>query len=470
MSQNNSSEVAKVLSQYESDKNNYLQILKSLVSIPSVSFPDFDTQEVVRSAEAVADVFKDIGLEHVKLIYAKNNPRPYVYADWLKKPGAPTLLLYAHHDVQPPGRTEKWKTKPFEATLVGERLYGRGAADDKAGILVHVATIASWLKATGELPVNIKLVIEGEEEIGSGGLGDFLKENKELVKSDIMVLTDTDNYSTERPGLTIALRGLVGFNIEVSALKQPVHSGMWGGPIPDPAMALSKMLASLVDEKGNIAVKGIYDDVAELTVSQERQLKELGENEAEFRKQAGVLDGVELLRSQGGLKEQIWFRPSLTVNAIEASSRKGAANIIVDSAWAKVTVRTVPNMEAKKVYELVKTHLEENCPFNLKLEIKDDGLGGWWKTDTNHPVFETIIKAMNEAWGQDPVLMGCGGSIPFVQPFSDALGGAPAILIGVEDPFTAAHSENESLHLGVFDKSIKACIRFFESAGRLNLK
>lgn len=463
-------DVNKVLSQYESDKNQYLEILKTLVRIPSVSFPEFDTKEVVRSAEAVAAVFREIGLENVKLIYAKNNPRPYVYADWLKKAGAPTLLLYAHHDVQPPGREEKWKTKPFEPTVVGDRMYGRGAADDKAGVVIHVAAIASWLKATGELPVNVKLVIEGEEEVGSFGLSDFLKENKDLVKADIMVLTDTDNYSTERPGLTIALRGIVGFDIEVASLKQSVHSGMWGGPIPDPAMALSKMLASLTDAEGNIAVPGIYDDVAKLSVSQQRQLKDLGENESEFRKQAGVLDGVQLLKAQGGFKEQIWFKPSLTINALEVGNRKAAANIILDSAWAKVTVRTVPNMDSKKVFESVKKHLADNCPFGLKLEIKEDSTGGWWKTDTNHPVFEAIISAMQQAWGQEPVLMGCGGSIPFVEPFSNALGGAPAILIGVEDPFTAAHSENESLHLGVFDKSIKSCIRFFGNASSLKLK
>ncbi len=455
------------LKQYEKDKNQYLEALKKLVRIPSVSFPDFDMEEVKKSAEAVAALFRESGLENVQLLYAKDNPRPYVYADWLKAKGAPTLLLYAHHDVQPPGREERWKTPPFEPTQVGDRLFGRGAADDKAGVIIHVAAITSWLKSAGQLPVNVKLLIEGEEEIGSPGLESFLQEHRSLVKADIMVLTDTENYSTERPGLTIALRGIVGFDIEVKALQKPVHSGMWGGPVPDAALALTKMLATLTDDKGNITVAGLFDDVQDLTDKQKKQLKDLGEDEKEFRKQAGILDGVPLLKTPGGLKEQIWFRPSLTVNAMEASSRKQAANIIVDSAWAKISVRIVPNMKPEKVFALVKKHLENNCPFGLEVKITDDGLGNWWKTDIDHPVFELVLTAMEEAWGAEPVLMGCGGSIPFVQPFSNALGGAPAILIGVEDPYTAAHSENESLHLGVLDKSIKACIRFFGKAQTL---
>jgi acetylornithine deacetylase/succinyl-diaminopimelate desuccinylase-like protein len=242
---------------------------------------------------------------------------------------------------------------------------------------------------------------------------------------------------------------------------------MWGGPIPDPAMALSKMLATLVDENGQIAVKGLLEQVGPLSPEQRQNLEKLGEDEKEFRKQSGLLDHVPLLKGPGSIKEKIWFRPSITVNALEASSRKQAANIIVDGAWAKVSVRLVPDMNPKKVFELVKAHLEANCPFGLKVEVEADGLGSWWKTETKHPAFATILKAMKEEWNAEPVLMGCGGSIPFVQPFSNALGGAPALLIGVEDPYTAAHSENESLHLGVFEKSIRSCIRFFGMASEL---
>ncbi|HEX4925490.1 MAG TPA: M20/M25/M40 family metallo-hydrolase [Bdellovibrionales bacterium] len=459
--------VDKALKQFESDKSDHIEALKKLVRIPSVSFPDFDPKEVENSARFVAGLFREMGLDNVELLYAKGNPRPYVYGEWLKAPGAPTLLLYAHHDVQPPGREERWQTPPFEPTLKGDRLFGRGAADDKAGVIIHTATIQSWLRATGRLPVNVKLLIEGEEEIGSPGLEGFLAEHKQKLQADILLLTDTENYSVDRPGLTVALRGIVAMNVEVKALKQSVHSGMWGGPLPDPAMALSKMLATLVDENGQIAVHGLLGQVAPLSESQRKNLEKLGEDETEFRKQSGVLDGVPLLKGPGGIKEKIWFRPSITVNALEASSRKQAANIIVDGAWAKVSVRLVPDMNPQKVFDLVKAHLEKNCPFGLKVSVEADGLGGWWKTETSHPAFDAILKAMKEAWNAEPVLMGCGGSIPFVQPFATALGGAPALLIGVEDPYTAAHSENESLHMGVFEKSIQSCIRFFEHASKL---
>ncbi|MBP9673711.1 MAG: M20/M25/M40 family metallo-hydrolase [Bacteriovoracaceae bacterium] len=459
--------IDKAIAQFRKNKENYLEDLKTLVRIPSISFPDYDTAEVVKSAEAVAKLLKKTGLNNIQILYAKDNPRPYVYGEYIKDANRPTLLLYAHHDVQPVGDESKWKSPPFEPTLREGRLYGRGTADDKAGISVHCAAIDSWLKSSGDLPVNVKVIIEGEEEIGSEGLPDFLKQYHDLVQADYMVLTDTDNYSTERGGLVISLRGLVEAHVEVSALKQSIHSGMAGGPTPDPAMALCKMLATLADSDGNVAIEGIWDKVRPLSEDQKKSLASLNETEEELRKMAGLLPGVPFNGGKGNFREKLWFRPTITINAIQASNRKAAANIINASAWAKVTMRIVPDLKGEDVFEKLKNHLRENCPFGLKLDIQNMGTGNWWSTSTDHPIFAAAKKAMTEAWGIEPVFMGCGGSIPFVEPFSKALGGAPALLVGVEDPYTNAHSENESLHLGVWEKSVESCIRLYQHSSQV---
>src|SRR5690242_5535406 len=222
--------IAAALGHHEKNQGFYLEELKKLVRIPSVSFEGFDKQQVRRSGEATCDLLRRTGLDNVQLLEMPN-AHPYAYGEWLKAPGRPTLLLYAHHDVQPAGDEEKWKSKPFEPTEKDGRLWGRGAADDKAGILVHVAAIDSWLKTAGALPVNVKIIIEGEEEAGSGSLGDFLRKHRKMLQADAIVLTDTGNFETGLPSITTALRGIVVVNVEVKALKQPLHSGMWGGPV-----------------------------------------------------------------------------------------------------------------------------------------------------------------------------------------------------------------------------------------------
>ena len=337
--------IQKALAEYEKNQRTYLEELKKLVRIPSVSFEGFDKQQVRKSGEATCDLLRRIGLDNVQLLEMPG-AHPYAYGEWLKAPGRPTLLLYAHHDVQPAGDEEKWATKPFEPVEKDGRLWGRGAADDKAGILVHVAAIQSWLKSAGSLPVNVKIIIEGEEEAGSGSLGDFLRKHRKMLQADAIVLTDTGNFETGLPSITTALRGIVVVNVEVKALKQPVHSGMWGGPVPDAAMALSKILSRLVNDDGSIAIPGIYDKVKPLSDSERKSIKALPSDEKLFRKQAGMLEGVDLL---GGRHpwEMNWRQPSIAVNAIQASSRKDARNIIVDSAWARIGIRTVPDMDRR---------------------------------------------------------------------------------------------------------------------------
>lgn len=446
--------------------NEYLEDLKTLVRIPSVSFPGFSESEVRRSAEAVAALMKKRGLENVQILEIEG-AHPYVYGERLKAPGKPTLLLYAHHDVQPPGREELWKTPPFEPTMKkgpgGDRLYARGSADDKAGIVIHTSAIDSYLKTVGELPVNVKVVIEGEEEIGSMHLPKFLQTYRSKLDADVLVLTDTTNFDCGVPALTVALRGLVECEVEVRALSKTIHSGMWGGPVPDPAMALAKMLSGLTDEKGQIAVPGILDQVRPISEREKGEFAKLPYQEADFRKQAGMVEGSKLLSHPDAPPiVQVWRLPSLSVNAIQASSRKHAGNIINDVAWAKVTIRVVADMDPKKVKEQLQNFLKSRCPWGLEVSFKGEAGGGAWATEASGPAFKAAEIALEKGYGKPPFKIGCGGSIPFVKPFADALGGAPALLIGVEDPYTDAHGENESLLVSDLEKAMLGQVYLFE--------
>jgi len=454
------SAIAKALAHHQAHAAEYLEELKTLVRIPSVSFEGFDKAQVRKSGEATCALMRKKGLTNVQLLEMPN-AHPYAYGEWLQAPGRPTLLLYAHHDVQPAGEAEKWKTPdPFEPVEKDGRLFARGAADDKAGILVHIGAIDSWLQAHGSMPVNVKMIVEGEEEAGSASLPDFLRKHRKLLQADAIVLTDTSNFDTGLPSITVALRGLVTVQVEAKALRQPVHSGMWGGPVPDPTMALAKILARLSNDDGSIAIPGIYERVKALTKDEQKSIAALPTNEALFRNQAGMLPGTTLLGGRAPW-EMNWRQPSLAINAFQASSRKDARNIICESAWARVDIRTVPDMKEDEVGKLLAAALKKDPPFGVTVEVTPETTGGSWYTDGSAPAFAAAKKALRDGYGKEPVSIGCGGSIPFVEPFSRELGGAPALLIGVEDPYSNAHSENESLHLGDFRKATQSAIRFY---------
>lgn len=443
----------KALDYCEKNMSGWLSELETLVKIPSVSLDGFDPRQLKLSAEATAESLRHAGLDKVELL-SFGDVHPYVYGEWVHKKDAPTLLLYAHHDVQPPGRDEKWKSQPFTPTVSQGRLYGRGAADDKAGILAHVAAIASFLKTSGELPVNVKVLIEGEEETGSHHLAEFVRRYRNILDADAMILTDCANIDSGIPSVTTALRGLVALDVELEALAHPVHSGLWGGILPDPVLALSKLLGTLTDASGRMSISGIYDDVRPLSAAEKKSFESLRMAEL-ARRATGLIDELPFVVPESGFAEALWRAPALSVNAIQSGSRKLVSNVIQDGAWARVSIRIVPDMKPEKVLAALESHLRQHVPAGFKLKLHPQSASNWWcVSDLNEPAYQIAARSLEKGYGRSTQFIGCGASIPFVQPLSEELGGIPAILVGVEDPYTNAHSENESLDLQDFRRTL----------------
>jgi acetylornithine deacetylase/succinyl-diaminopimelate desuccinylase-like protein len=453
--------ITAALSNFENHITDHINNLKDLIRIPSISFPGFDPTPVKLSADAVADLLRKSGLHNIQILNIDTG-HPTVFGQWTGAAGKPTILLYAHHDVQPAGREELWTTPPFEPSERGGRLYGRGVTDDKGGVMMHLAAIESYLRSSGSLPINVKVVIEGEEEVGSTNLEQLLQGSRGLFSADVVVIADSENFDSGIPSITASLRGIVTVNIEVRALSSSVHSGTWGGPLPDPVIALVKMLAGLVDERGQPSIPGLMNKVRTLSSAEKSDLEALPFKESLYRKQSKILNGVKLIGGEGSVYEKMWYLPSIAVNAIEASSRRQAANIINDSAWARVGIRTVPDMDPSETLDMLKTHLMRHAPpWGIEVRIEQESPSRWWRTDTNGSVFEAARAALEQGYGRKPVIVGAGGSIPFVQAMTEALGGIPALLLGVGDPYTAAHSENESLLISDWKSGCKSLIYLF---------
>jgi cysteinylglycine-S-conjugate dipeptidase len=459
--------VKSALKYAEQHFDDFMQTLVTLSRIPSISADAARVADVRRSAEAMADALRDAGVEKVQVLEIPD-VHPYVYGEWMHKPGAPTILLYGHHDVQPPGRPEKWLSPAFEPTERGGRLYGRGTADDKGGCMTHVAAVTAYLKGAGGLPCNVKFVIEGEEEIGSENLGKFLEKYKHMLAADFIVLSDTANFDTGVPALTYQLRGIVQVDLEVKVLDHPVHSGMWGGPVPDPVQILAELIADLRNKDGSLNIPGLYKDVAKTGKKQGKRIRSLPFDEKKFKKEAGLVKGGKLWGEKGySVYEQIWTRPSLTVIATESHEFAGSSNQIVDSARARLSLRTVPDMDGRKAGEQLVKKLTKKPPFGVEVTAKVNGSTPWWTTDPDGPAFEAARRALKAGFKKEAAMIGAGGSIGFVQPFSDLLGGAPCLLTGVEDPPCNAHSENESLHLADFKKCIASTVYLYDELSRV---
>ncbi len=423
--------------------------LGSLVRIPSVSWDGFDSEHVLASASAAQALLEGLGVfDSVRIarapIDAERTGQPAVLATRAARNGRPTILLYAHHDVQPPGDPADWESSPFEPTVRGDRLYGRGAADDKAGVMAHVAAIRAFVETVGpDFDLGLVAFFEGEEEFGSRSFANFIVENREALAADVIVVADSDNWNSTTPSLTVGLRGNVTFKLRVSTLEHASHSGMFGGAAPDAMLAAIRLLATLHDDDGSVAVAGLTSREATTPDYDAHRLVE----------EAALLPGVTPI-GRGTVLSRLWNQPAITITGIDAPTVQNASNTLVPAVTVKVSARIAPGQTAADAYAALEAHLTANAPFGAHLDIVDVDLGNPFLVDTSGWAVAEAKDAMHQAWGVAPVEAGIGGSIPFISDLVRVFPEAQILVTGVEDPDSRAHSPNESLHLGVFRRAI----------------
>lgn len=427
-----------------------LRALGTLVRIPGVAWPAFDQSALERSAQAVAELARGTGVfDHVRVLRAgipgtSQNGQPAVLATRAAKGGKPTILLYAHHDVQPPGDDTLWDTAPFEPTVRDGRLYGRGSADDKAGVAVHIASIRAVADVFGnDLDLGLVLFVEGEEEYGSRSFAQFLLDNKSELRADVIVVADSGNWDTETPALTVSLRGNVRFTMRVRTLKHASHSGMFGGAVPDAMMATVTLLSTLWDSDGSVAVDGLTERDAPTPEYLEEVLRD----------ETGLLDETRPIGS-GSILSRIWNKPSITVTGIDATSVSAASNTLLPEVTVVISARVAPGQVSRDAFAALEKHLRAHVPFGAQLAFSDIDLGEGFLVDTAGWAVELVRGAMRDGYGTAPVDVGVGGSIPFIADLVREFPRAQILVTGVEDPHTRAHSPNESLHLDTFRRAI----------------
>lgn len=424
--------------------------LGDLVRIPSVSWAAFDPSHVHRSAEAIRtlvdglNVFESVQISQATIGDTDEAGQPAILATRAAKNGKPTIMLYAHHDVQPPGKDEDWDTPPFEPTVRGDRLYGRGAADDKAGVMAHIASIRAFVESEGaDFDLGLVLFIEGEEEFGSRSFKNFLLKHRSEMAADVIVVADSDNWDVNTPALTVALRGNATFRLTVRTLQHASHSGMFGGAAPDAMLAMVRLLSTLHDENGSVAVEGLTSFDGETPEYPESQLN----------LEAAFVDGVSSIGT-GSILSRLWYQPSITVTGIDAPSVANASNTLIPSVSVRISSRIAPGQTANDAFEALERHCRAHVPFGAEVVIDDVDRGEPFLVDTSGWAVAEAKDAMARAWGVEPVETGIGGSIPFISDLVELFPDAQILVTGVEDPDSRAHSPNESLHLGVFRRAV----------------
>ncbi len=442
----------------DQDLEHSLAELKEFLRIPSVSANTHYRDDVRRAAEWVRNAAENAGLENATVMETEGHP--VVYADWTHAHTAPTVLIYGHYDVQPPEPLDLWTSPPFEPEIRDGNIYARGSVDDKGQVHLHLKGIDALLKIAGKLPVNVKLIIEGEEEIGSPNLVSFVEENADLLACDAIVISDTPMYNYDMPSITYGLRGMAYFQINVRGANTDLHSGMFGGAVANPINVLAGLIAGMKDENNKITLPGFYDSVLDVTAEERESLGRLPYSEEEFEKMIDIPDTV----GESGYTdlERLWARPTLDVCGIWGGYQgEGAKTVLPAEAHAKVSMRLVANQDPETVAEQMSAYLQEAAPAGVTVELEDlhGGLPALTPTDT--PVVQAGLAALRDAFGSEPYLIRNGGSIPIVTDLEQILG-SPVLLMGFGLPDQNAHAPDEKMNVANYHRGIKSSALFLQ--------
>ena len=446
-----------VLAYLEENRDRYLSELKEFLAIPSVSSQTDHVNDMRRCAEWIARELQGIGMQNIQILDTPGHP--VVFGEWLGAPGKPTVLLYGHYDVQPVDPVELWTTPPFEATIRDGNLYARGSTDDKGQIFAHFKALEAYMKNAGGLPMNVKIIVEGEEEIGSDHLDDFVKGHKDLLKADLVVISDSDMFAKGVPSVCYALRGLAYMEIEVTGPNGDLHSGTFGGTVHNPIQALTEMIASLHDKNGRIAIPGFYNDVLPLTKAERQAFLKLPWNDKKYAKSLGV---KELYGEKGFSSiERRWARPTLECNGIWGGYiGEGAKTVLPSKAYAKISMRIVPNQNSAKVAKLFEKHLKKIAPKTISLKVRNLHGGEPAITPIDSPGVKAAVAALERGFGKKPLYQREGGSIPIVVQFKNLLG-IDTVLLGIGLEEGNAHAPNEYIDLNNFFGGIRTFVHFY---------
>lgn len=446
-----------VLNFIESNKDRYLNELKEFLAIPSVSSQSAHNGDIQRCAEWIADHMRTIGMHNIQIMPTPGHP--VVYSEWLDAPGAPTVLFYGHYDVQPEDPLELWTSPPFEMTIRGEHIYARGSADDKGQVFIHFKGIEALMKQQGKLPVNIKMIIEGEEEIGSRNLEDFVAQHKDMLKADLVLVSDSSMYAKGVPSIAYGLRGLSYLEIEMTGPNRDLHSGSFGGAVHNPAQALSELIASLHDKNGRVTIPGFYNDVRPLTKQERAAYKKLPHSDKAYAKDLGV---KQLWGEKGYTTlERTWARPTLEVNGMWGGYiGEGAKTVLPSKAFAKISCRLVPDQQSSKISALVTKHIKKIAPKTVDVKVIVHHGGEAVITPLDSPGVLTAVSALEKGFGKKPLYQREGGSIPIVVQFKHLLG-LDTVLLGFGLPDENAHSPDEHMCIENFYGGIKTSVHFF---------
>src|SRR5579862_3357241 len=446
------------------NQQRFLSELKDLLRIPSVSTLDEHKSDVQKAAEFVANDLRRIGMENVELIPTKGHP--LLYADWLHAPGAPTVLMYAHFDVQPAEPLDEWHTPPFEPTERNDNLYARGAVDDKGQLWMEVKALESLFKTHGgKLPINVKVIFEGEEEVGGESIAAYVRKEKAKLKADFALVCDTELFAPNLPTLCVGLRGLVYTEIEAKGAMIDLHSGVYGGAAPNPFFALIEIISKLKDSKGKILIPGFYKGVKAPTAAELKAWKRLPSNEEKYRK---TEVGSKVLTGEPGYSVlyRTWARPTLEVHGMPGGFiGAGAKTVIPAKATAKVSMRLVPNQDADDIFKKYSAYVQKITPKGIKTNIKIHSKGPACVVNTDNPYARAAVEAMHEIFKKDTVYIRSGGSIPIVTQFDKDLN-IPSIMMGMGLPDDNLHAPNEKFHIPNFYRGIESIIRFFQILGK----